>query len=230
MKKFKDLKSGEVVYIIGVNLSSGIMFNRAATFDHFISEKSKVTEDPKEELSKAKIKFQELTETSIEVILDSVRARNANNIVGTEIYYFSDVLVAETFLKDIRDKLFNILHRIDEIYSNIWKDKEESDKNRTPDKYELGDILFSNSFSESCIYVGDNIAVFGDGVLAREVTEESTRYRRATQLEIDVFMKKCTDTMESKQKKIYNRIILDSMIKCGYKYNKDKKIFEKTEN
>lgn len=230
MKKFKDLKSGDAIYIIGLNMTRGILFTRTATFDHYIYEdEGSLDEYDNPEVT---IRFKEETETGVKVELERQMATKEITTVGTEFYYFPDVQRAEVFLKATKEKVAELLSRIDRVYCDLWENKEKIDSrkavNKSNEGYMIGDILYSISFMEPCIYAGDCTAIYGDGVSTRAVTNTSPQYRKATETEIGVFMRKCSETMESTTKKIYSKTLIDTMIKCGYQYNTDKKIFEKT--
>ena len=228
IKKFIDLESGDPVHLIGVNLSSEIVFTRTVTFDCYIYDEDDSSRDIYD-INTVIIKFKEKDESCLRTTLIQEMAAKENISGGTDLFYFPDIQRAEIYLKDLKEKNHNLSEGVDKVYGELWENLENMTTKKSDEKkeYVLGDFLYNNNFKEAGIYIGNNKVMYGDGVITVKLTqiELEKSYRQATEVEIRTFMNKCYDSI--KRKTIYVSTINDKMSECGYRFNKETMLFEK---
>jgi hypothetical protein len=229
MKLFKELKTGDNIYIIGTNFNQGIIFTRVSKFSKFIHEEENVEDDGD---STALLEFIDVSETGILVFKGESIHRRKLKGTSTELNYFADPFEAEKFLKNIREKVMQFQERIDTIYTQLWENanskETETDTDMEIDSsgYKIGEIIYSTSFNMPVLYVGNGVAICSDGIELRTVLRCPKNFRKSLSGDDEKFFKECSDTLKGAQG-IYREGLLDALKTCGYFYNENKKIIEK---
>jgi hypothetical protein len=218
MKTFYDLREGDKVHIIGINRESNIIFNRVATYlgAAYEEDNNDVYEDNIEVL----IYFRETSESGIRVSLKDYMAPRKLQGTETVFKYFPDPIAAENYLKKLKDETVDFLGKIDRTYNRLWELEEES-KQKKPQEYRAGDLIYSESYHEVCLFDGES-GVFADGIELKSVKTVPGQNRRATLEEIKVFFQDCSRKLRTNV--VYVQRLKDALTKCNYSW--DPKTFE----
>lgn len=141
----------------------------------------------------------------------------SKKLQGTEIEfnYFPDPIVAENYLKRLKDETLDFSSRIDLVYAKMWELEEKSKEAKTSD-YKIGDLLYSESYDEVFLYDGDS-GVFADGIELKSVNTAPRQNRPATLEEIKVFFKDCSKKLKTNV--IYIHRLKDALTKCNYSWD-----------
>lgn len=218
MKTFYDLREGDKVHIIGVNKENNIIFNRVATY--FGAAYEEDTNDVYYDDIEVLIYFKETSETGVRVSLKDHMASKKLQGTDTEFKYFPDPIAAENYLKRLKDETIDFLGKIDSVYTRLWKLDEES-KNTEPREYRIGDLVYSESYNEVCLFDGES-GVFADGIELKSVKTVSGQNRKATSDEIKVFFRDCSRKLRTNV--VYVQRLKEALTKCNYSW--DPRTFE----
>jgi hypothetical protein len=213
MKTFYDLREGDKVHIIGINRENNVIFNRVATYfgAAYEEDNNDVYDDDLEVL----IYFRETSESGIRVSLKDHMASRKLQGTGAELMYFPDPVAAENYLKKLKDETIDFLGKIDQTYKMLWKLEEES-KQENPREYKVGDLIYSESYHEVCLFDGES-GVFADGIELKSVRTVSGQNRKATSEEIKVFFQDCSRKLRTNV--IYVQRIKNALTKCNYSWD-----------
>ena len=229
MKKFKDLKTGDNIYIIGTNLSLGIIFTKTLRFGRFIHEEENVEDD-----GDSSVLLEFIENTEIGILVSKEDSRHTKKLQGslTELTYFVDPFEAEKFLKNLQEKVRQFQERIDTIYTKLWENVNSKENTNTDTDtsdtsgYKIGEIIYSTSFNMPVLYVGGGVAICSDGIELRTVLRCPKNFRKSLSGDDEKFFKECSDTLKGVHG-IYREGLLKALKTCGYSYNENKKIIEK---
>lgn len=212
MKTFYDLREGDKVHIIGINKDNNILFNRIATY--FGAAYDEDNNDVYGDDIEVFIYFRETSESGVKVYLKDHVATKKLQGTDTELKYFPDPISAEIFLKKLKDDILDFLVKIDQTYNRLWKLDEDSKKDPSKE-YKVGDLIYSESYNEVCLFDGES-GVFADGIELKSV-KTTGQSRRATLEEIRVFFKDCSKKLRSNV--IYAQRLKNALTKCNYSWD-----------
>ena len=150
MKTFRELESGDVVYVLILNRETGIIKHRRVTFS--ISAKDASQE------GNINIFFREEAEPVISVTPEYYWGiRKLNSIGSLRVVYFSDKEAIDWFLKEEKEEIYKYIGNIDKEHQIIWNEGEPV-KVTQEKSFRKGDLLFDKAFSEIMIFDGSKRA------------------------------------------------------------------------
>lgn len=144
------------------------------------------------------------------------------------VYFFSDKLVVEIFLKNKCQEYRDFISSLENIYFSLWKDEE--DKKEQKIKLSKGDILrlclTPKDTPFLCAYDGESSFVFRDGHPINRNFFSKYKIELASKEEIKTFF----DNFEReliKANDVTKKDMINSLKSVGYNYNPSEHIFYK---
>jgi len=216
MKKFLDLKSGDSVYIIEINLKNWEILSKVvkkfscytrANYQSSIEERT--------------IHFKNSTEmvrvNSNSSIFSTIHSNLTEKI---ETVYFADKNYIEIFLKEKIESLRKSINNLENAYSDIWEELDKPSNNSSKSESKAlvkGDIIYVVAFESAAVYDGENTIYFADGD-SYELSKIKD-YRLADNIETGDFF----DISLSRIKNSRVSTKVEEMLeKCGYHFENNK--------
>lgn len=237
MKKFKDLRKGDPVYILVISSESQMVKFRKSTCNAIILGSFG-------DNNNMKILFQEDKESP--VVVHSEDCKRSTKLALTyssktfQLVYFSDIGALEIYLKDKIEELNTFRNKLESIYVKAWESvsEQKDDKNEEmlaelqPTKYSTleykkGDIVYNNSFDEAYIYDGGNKLYAYDGYCMN--ADVFFRLRLSTEEEKRRFLCDCRKIIMCEDKPKAD-LVINILKVCGYSWDSTLKdiLHEKT--
>lgn len=234
MRKFKDLKSGDLIFIMSFNRDARTVSYRKATCGGQIMGSFGGMDN-------RQIYFKEEDESETSVNSEeSVKFRSMGS--SSYVAYFADIESLEQFVKREIEETYSYRSQLESIYTKAWDSvptkKEESKMEKKPSlveepqkyasiDYQRGDILFNQSFEESYIYDGGNKLYASDGY---DMDADTVfKLRLASKTEKKEFLCSCRSSILSNDKS-KSDLVIEVLKVCGYKWDKSlKDIFHESD-
>ena len=203
MKKFKDLKKDDIVYLVSID-----PVKRSTSFN--IARFSLSTPD-KVYPSKMLIFFKEIGLRAVSVIGDYSKAKVDPEFGQTlQRYYFSDPNALDEFLKSEIENLkkySNLLETVSDLAWRVYNSNKSSE-------FEVGKVYFysNNSYKSPCIISKFGDAYDNDGFRISKTFISKDTIREATPKEVSEFYEKLTRIIKARPTK---DTIIANIESCG---------------
>ena len=210
MKYFKDLEKGDKLYVIKIENDRTFKLS----FDSFDIISVIGKEKPEDNPITILYKDCSLNQGQI-VERNSFEHKIEYRPALREIYYFSDKLAVESFIKKRCESLRDNISSFEGLYENLWKEKE------TPlEEFKKGEIIYIDPFRHPGICDGKGAVYFHDGEpFSLTAFKNSKNIRKATDEESKDFINRLSLTVASTSDSNIRSKILIALKNCGYGFN-----------
>lgn len=216
MKKFKDLKLGEILYILKIDLGSKMSV---------AEKKAKITGKSIDTGTGMITLFYIIPEEGETGVKLNPGEYVYDAVTGTkETAYFSDKDAVDEFIKEKCDDLQKMIQLYEKIYCSTWEDPVIEEPKKKKIDWKRGDTVFMPQFNQAGLFDGENSVVFYDGHKIPMSSLKDYLLRRATFEETTSFFNKCENYINTHSE--HSRV-MSAILSCDYVYDASKQVFEK---
>ena len=210
MKQFKDLEKGDKLYVIRIENDS-IFKSYFSSFD-IISVMGKNTS----ENNPITILYRDNSQDQGQIVdRNTSEYKIEYRPALREIYYFSDKLAVEKFIKKRCESLREKISIFENLYKDVWKDPEISFN-----EFKKGEVIYIDPFRHPGICNGEGAIYFHDGEpFSLSAFKNSKEIRRATEEETKEFLRKLSLTVASTADSNIRSKLMIALRNCGYRFN-----------
>lgn len=212
MKQFKDLERGDKLYRVRID-DDNIFKVYFSSFDIISVIGKNAPED-----NPITILYRDNSQDQGQMVdRDTSECKIEYRPALREIYYFSDRLAVEKFIKKRCESLRDKISIFENLYKDVWK---EEDPETSLTDFKKGEVIYIDPFRHPGICDGKGSVYFHDGEPFKlEIFNKSKKIRRATDEEVKEFIRKLSLTVASTADSTMRSKLIVALRNCGYGFN-----------